>query len=174
MAAIPLSFCSAICIEIAHYGLAYDKKQVEKLSINITPIHTTLCIPLPILNQSYKCFSTTDSALAKILPGMTLMHIDRMSISYDIVVPLQNLATAAKKTAREKMLYLKCLVQSVGLLLGNILATCNHFQRESVLHHICQNVNASSGWRLHLCLGLGWPTVDGGWRLSVHAAAVGF
>lgn len=49
----------------------------------------------------------------------------------------QKIALAAE-IAEEKLPYSVCLIQSGGLFNGKMLATCNHFQRESIPHHIAK------------------------------------
>lgn len=44
----------------------------------------------------------------------------------------------AAEIAEEKLPYSVCLVQSGGLFNGKTLATCNHFQRECIPHHIAK------------------------------------
>lgn len=50
---------------------------------------------------------------------------------------VQKIALAAE-IAEEKLPYSVCLIQSGGLFNGKTLATCNHFQRGGIPHHIAK------------------------------------
>lgn len=86
-----------------------------------------------------------------------------------MVVPFSSPHVQCRKIAlaaeiAEELPHSVCLIQSGGLFNGKMLATCNHFLRESIPHDIAKNENASSSLKLYLCHGFRSPDVDDAFR----------